>query len=460
MVAIANRVRTSLAIAGAAGTIIAALLLHQRTAPMVFEPGDTGDDGMRVSARLTSTQILSGARHHDLAVTITAPSAHSEVRPPLSLAVVIDRSGSMLDSPESQPLANAKAAAGRLIDQLDSRDAFSIVTYSSGDETVMAMTRATASNKAAAHAAIDAIIADGATCISCGITRGAMELGRTPIRGGLSRMVLISDGQANEGIFERTQPGGLAQLVSETAAHGISISTVGVGLDFDEVTMVQLANVGRGNYYFVEDTQRLDEMFRRELGNLAQTVAADARLVLTDGPGARIEEAYGYPLVRSGDHVIIPVADLRAGETRKVVLRVAITPAQTGPMTVARVELGWRRVADGVARHATTSARAEVVEDAAAVAASVDPGTVEIVEQALSARALEEASEVYETHGADAAQQVLQLRGAQVRANKHLSKDAAYKLDTDNNAALDTIKTVPSTKARKVNRVRAYELAH
>jgi Ca-activated chloride channel family protein len=157
-------------------------------------------------------------------------------------------------------------------------------------------------------------------------------------------MVLMSDGQANEGVYDR---GELAQLASDTATHGISISTVGVGLDFDEVTMQRLANVGHGSYYFVEDTANLAAMFSRELGSLSETVASQVGLVLTDGPGARIVEAYGYPMERVGSHAIIPIADLRAGETRKVVLRAQLAPAHTGPLTITELELAWQRIADG-----------------------------------------------------------------------------------------------------------------
>jgi Ca-activated chloride channel family protein len=453
MVPTAHRVRTSLALAGAAGTIVAALLLHVRARAPGPHPGDVADDGMRVDARLTSSQILPGAMDHDVAITITAPRTRTQARPPLSLAVVIDRSGSMA----GEPIANAKAAAARLIRQLDGADAFSVVTYSSGDETVTAMARASESNKATALAAIERISEDGGTCISCGLTRGANELARTPISRGLRRMVLISDGQANEGIYDRTE---LAQLAADTAANGVSISSVGVGLDFDEVTMANLANVGHGNYYFVEDTRQLDAMFSRELGGLTETIAADARLLVSDGPGVHIEEAYGYPMIRTGDHVLIPIADLRAGETRKVVLRVHVAPTGTGPLTVTDVELGWRRVSDGAARHATTSARVDIVDDASAVAASADPEAIESVEQALSARALEEASEVYATHGAEAAQQVIEHRAAAVRANKNLGRDVADKLERANAEAIDNFQNAAPTKAMKVSRVRAYELAH
>src|SRR5436190_1899176 len=81
---------------------------------------------------------------------------------------------------------------------------------------------------------------DGGTFISCGIDRGHTELRDSPIAGGLRRMVLNSDGQANEGVWDRDE---LAQLASDTAARGVSISSVGVGLDFDEVTMIRLAEV-------------------------------------------------------------------------------------------------------------------------------------------------------------------------------------------------------------------------
>ncbi|MDQ3368529.1 MAG: VWA domain-containing protein, partial [Myxococcota bacterium] len=357
--------RTMLALGAATATLIAALVLHPRPDAGPPSTAPPGDDAMQLLARLTTTKILAGRHDQHLAVTITAPAGRALQRPPVSLAVVIDRSGSM----DGEPMQNAKAAAARLVSQLDASDAFSIVTYSSADETVTAMARATPANKAAAIAAIDGIYDDGGTCISCGLVRGASELARTPVVGGVQRIVLISDGQANEGIFDRDE---LAQLAAETAARGTSISTVGVGLDFDEVTMARLADVGRGNYYFVEDTRHLDAMFARELGGLAATIAAEVRLVVTDREGVRVQEAYGYPLTRAGDHVIVPIADLRAGESRKVVLRVHVDATRSGAQELAAVQLGWRRIADGAQRTANARVRVDVVEDPAHVAASVD----------------------------------------------------------------------------------------
>ena len=454
MVAHASTTRTFVVLASAAATVVTALLLHPFRA--ANEPVAVSDDGMLLTARMTSSTILRGATDQNLAVTITAPAGAKHARPPLSLAVVIDRSGSM----NGEPMENAKAAAARLVSRLDAGDAFAIVTYSSGDETVTPMMFATDRNKSQALAAIANISDDGGTCISCGLIRGANELSHTPVLGGVQRIMLISDGQANEGIYDRDE---LAKLAADTAAKGTSISTVGVGLDFDEVTMTRLADVGRGNYYFVEDTRHLDAMFAKELGGLAETVAADVRLVLEDSEGARIEEAYGYPMTRDGDRVLVPVADLRAGETRKVVLRVRVEASAAKSIDISTVKLGWRRVADGASRKAQTTVRVDVSDDLRDVEQTIDIKTVEAVEQVNTARAFEEASAAYDAEGAEAAQQIIDRRVQQLRANKALPKPAAARLEEQSFAAKGDFAAAPSggaagAKAKKASRAKAYDL--
>lgn len=446
-ISVAHRVRTSLVLGAAGATVVAALLLTGRTADVAC-PAAVNDDGLALSARFPSTKVTGPDQY--VAVSITAPPSEVHRRPPLSLAVVIDRSGSM----SGAPMEHAKAAAARLIGQLDASDAFTVVTYSSGDEVVMPMTRASDAAKAQARAAIANIYDDGGTCISCGLTRGAGELSRSPVSGGLQRIVLISDGQANEGIWDR---GELAQLAQATAAHGVSISALGVGLDFDEVTMQRIAEVGRGNYYFVENTADLSAIFTRELGGLTETVASDVKLLIEGGADVRIETALGYPMERQGSWAIIPVADLRAGETRKVVLRVTTSARD---IAAAHVQLRWRRVSDGSARAATAEASAEITESPAEVAASVDRAAMQAVEEALAAAALDRATTVYETQGYDAAKRVLDERLEQMNQNVYLAPAARARIQDATGAAADSFRAAPATKAKKVGRVQAYELAH
>ena len=446
---LAHRGRTSLALGAASATLIAALLLAPGGRPMTSTCALPTTGGI-LSARLASAQVMPGEQH--LAVTIRMPNVATQTRPPLSLAIVIDRSGSM----EGEPLMNAKAAAARLVDQLAPGDAFTVITYSSSDEIVMPMSRATPENKATARGKIMMIWDDGNTCISCGIERGASQLMETPVRGGVRRMVLISDGQANTGLYDR---GELAQLATETAARGMSISTVGVGLDFDEVTMQNLADVGHGNYYFVEDTAKLADMFARELSGLSTTVAADARLIVDPAPGVFIEEAYGYQVLRQGSRVVVSLADLRADKPVTVVFRTTL-PAALGARDVANLELHWRRVSDGGNESATAHLSSVVTTDEGAVTASIDVNATTAIEQARTARVLEDATTIYERDGYEAAQRVLDRHRNAVRANKNISAPAATAIETKTNDAIVNFGKASPAKAKKAARADAYELAH
>jgi Ca-activated chloride channel homolog len=446
-------IHTSLAIGTAIGTITAALWMSP-SAPTRISQNHRTDDELSVSAHLMSRKILLGAREQRLAVSITSPDHGVGLtvgRPVLALAIVIDRSSSM----RGAPMENARAAARSVLRQLDGRDEFAIVAYSSGAETVVPMQPATEANKTAARAAIETINDEGGTCISCGLETGAYEVTHSRVRNGVRRILLISDGQANAGTSDRDE---LAALAAAKAADGVSVSTVGVGLDFDENTMRRLAEVGRGYYHFVEDTVALSALFLRELETLSRTHASNVLLTIDPGSGVQLEEVYGYPMTRgSNGGIAVPVADIHAGETRRVVVRAMVPAASTGPLTISKIELQWRSVSDGVARVARTVAKGNVVDDPGEVAASIDPVTVHAVERALSARALEDAAIAYDRDGIAGAKRVLERRSQAVSASAHLDRTAIDAIDNILGEALEQFIKEPA-RAKKTTSVKSYEL--
>jgi Ca-activated chloride channel family protein len=455
----AHRIRTSLVLGAAAGTILSAVLMSPRSA--AYRPSDgtvsstDGTDGVLLSARLATRRIVSGDQQQNVAVTITTgrPGGPPLARPRLSLAIVIDSSGSM----SGAPIENARAAALAMIRQLDGGDAFSVVSYASSARTVLALQRATESSKQAARAAIESIDAVGGTCLSCGLEAGAAEVGRAPTAGELRRILLISDGQANAGVYDRDELVGLAAHIAD---RGVSISTGGVGLDFDETTMRRLAEVGGGNYYFVADTVALAATFHHELATTSQTVASDLALRVTARPGVRIEDAYGYPLTRLGaDTAVVPVANLRAGEVRKIVLRIRVAPDHPGELALADLRLDWRAVGTGAPGAAHATAAVDVVDDPAAVAASVDPAAMRAIEQALSARALDDAAAAYGRGGLPAAQQVLDQRSQALRANaEYLDPGAVEALEQVRARAIDGFAREPAATMKELS-VTAHDLS-
>ena len=273
-------------------------------------------------------------------------------------------------------------------------------------------------------------------------------------------MVLISDGQANAGLCDRDE---LAQLATETAARGVSISTVGVGLDFDELTMTRLADVGHGHYYFVEDTAKLGADVRaRARRPRPRRSPADVRLVIT---GAGRDTSRTPTATRScatARQVVVPIADLRAGETRKVVLRSTSRRRSPARSRSPQFELALApHVATAVTEHGAHERSIATVVDAtqAAVAASIDRGAVNAVEQARTARVLEDATTDVRDAGRRGGAARDRAQHARRRANKNIDAPAMQAIEAASNGAIGNFAKAPPAKAKKATRADAYELA-
>ncbi len=453
-VARSHRRRTLVALVTAAVALAAIVFLTPRKKTVRFTPGPSSP---YITARLDSSHILRGTTETYLAIALAAPDNRVTSRAPTSVAIVLDRSGSMLGQPWTDAVASAKV----LIDKLGPDDELAIIAYSTNADVVLPLGPATGEARARAKAAIDLLVADGGTNISGGLGLGADELGRarTPLR----RMVLISDGQANEGIYDR---GGLVRLASTRAAAGISITAVGVGLDFNEETMAGIAVAGRGNYHFVENAADLGAMFVAELGSLGETVLTHAGLRVVPADGVEILDVIGYDLTRDGNAVVIPVADLRRGERTKVVLRIRATAGSESVKELATVTWTFEELGAGARSH-TAVAHAEVTGDASVVASTRDKDTVRLVEEARTARALEEASTAYHDGRRDQAQQILRVRAAEAAALAGEIGDATLADDIGTVttkvergfAAAPSAGAAEGRKAIKGGRADAYQLA-
>ncbi|MCA9677354.1 MAG: VWA domain-containing protein [Kofleriaceae bacterium] len=456
----------ALLIASAAVAVVAALLTARGPAARraaepacVAAPVDVG--GLSVAVRAQACQILRGTTETHVAVELVAPARAGVTRHDVAMALVIDRSGSM----SGGPLQDARRAAANAIDALGPEDWFAVVTYSTASELLVPLSPATDDNKRRAKAALETVRADGGTNISAGLDRGARELTALDGRGDrVGRLVLISDGQANEGIYDRR---GLADLAAHTAGDGVSITTVGVGLDFDEVTMTEMATAGRGNYYFVERASDLAGMFERELGSLGETVVVDARLEVTPAAGVEIVEAYGYRSDRAGAATVIPVADLRAGERRKVVLRVRVTADHAGPIDLVATRLAWRPAGDAGEVVAESRVAVTVTDDVRAAAGSHVAEAERNVQEAQMARALDEATGAYERGDYREAQRIIEAQAAEAEATATAMGDdglsrkigAVKERAQKNFAAAPAATGAGAARAKKANRADAFDLA-
>ena len=252
----------------------------------------------------------------------------------LNLALVIDRSGSM----RGDKMDETKQAARKLVEQLLPDDTLAIVSYSDDVRVDLPASKLGAAHREAAYDAIARMQPSGSTNLSGGLARGQEEVQRNLMKGQVNRVILMSDGLANRGV---TDTDAIAQSAQRDAQQGISVTTIGVGTDYNEDLMTAVADKASGNYYFVAGATAIPGVLTTELGKMAATVAQDARVELRLDDGVELAQVYGYTFTRMGDVVTVPLAEIFAGQKRSIALQVAVPVLREGLLRVGELTLTY-----------------------------------------------------------------------------------------------------------------------
>ncbi len=271
------------------------------------------------AARPTRLQVL-------LRIHTPAPQTRPE-RPLLNLALVLDRSGSM----EGSKLSYTREAAIYAVHNLLPEDRVAVVIYDDAVEVLVPSTPVRDRRTAIADP-IRTIRSGGRTALHAGWLEGATQVAAYQETGRLNRVVLLSDGLANQG---ETNPTVIARQVRELARRGVSTSTLGVGLDYNEDLMTAMADAGEGNYYFIESPADLPRIFAQELAGLAGTLGTRVRLRLQPGDGSQAWLFNDLEQEPSGAYVL---PNLVAGIPLEFLLELK---APAGREVSLRLELGW-----------------------------------------------------------------------------------------------------------------------
>ncbi len=243
--------------------LLAALLSSAALAGQVSVTTTVGQPFMLASPNLTNF----------LKVSLNGiPAGGENVRAPVNLAIVLDKSGSM----SGDKLRHAREAAVMAIERLNAGDIISVVTYDSDVEVLVPATKAT--DRAAICDAIRRIQAGSNTALFAGVSKGAREVRKFLERGRMNRIILLSDGMANEG---PSTPQELGELGRSLSREGISVTTFGLGLGYNEDLMEQLARNSDGNHAFIETPEELTRIFNAEFGDILSVVAQEVRVEIT-----------------------------------------------------------------------------------------------------------------------------------------------------------------------------------
>ncbi len=308
-------------------------------------------------------------------------------RPPVNLALVLDRSGSMAGA---KKMPYAIEAAQFAVGQLLPTDRVSVTIFDDHVETIVPST--SAEDKVGIVNQIGAVHPRGSTDLHGGWAEGGRQAESGRKRDGLNRVLLLSDGLANQGV---TDPNAIAKAVKGLATRGVGTTTMGLGDDYNEDLLETMAQAGDGNYYYIESPVQLADLFTTELKGLMATTAHKVSLGIETGAGVTVADVLNdLDRLPTGRYKL---PNLVIGMPVRVLVRlsVAARPSGSDPLVVS-FRLAWDPPRGGTRRSLHARLDLPTVSLASWTAMGDEASVVEQEGLLMAARAQKEAARALE----------------------------------------------------------------
>jgi len=290
----------------------APLAVHMDAAPSPFTPG-----------------------RHLLRVGVQGKQLTVAERKSAHLTFLVDVSGSM-QSPDRLPLA--KRSLRMLVDNLRDGDTVALVTYAG--HVKLALPPTGMEKKALIHEAIEQLTAGGSTAMASGIDLAYQQAMRTLDGTSVSRVIILSDGDANVG---NTRPQEILKQIRGYVKEGITVTTVGFGMgNYKDSLMEQFANQGNGNHYYVDSLMAARRIFQQQLGGTLEVIAQDVKLQVDFDP----KQVARYRLVGYENRAIadihfrddkVDAGELGSGHTVTALYELELKPGAGQGLAAVRV---------------------------------------------------------------------------------------------------------------------------
>ncbi|MEM6991718.1 MAG: VWA domain-containing protein [Myxococcota bacterium] len=279
-------------------------------AEVVPEAPQAAPDLVALDAAATHRYIKAGKAGEVVTrLRITTDAQTDKPRPPANIGLIVDTSASM----KGEAIEQARQAALTMLDGLEEGDRFSVVSFGSTATVLVPSVEVSDETTAEIRAAIEGMEAVGTTALARGLAASFEQVRPHVRQDTVSRMVLLSDGVPND-------PAPIRGLAQQAASQSISIAALGLGVDFDETLLADIASSSGGRFHFIEDTDQVAAMFRDEVLHIDRLVAVGSMMTLTGGPGVTITEVLGHPQFAAGSRSVsvrtrLPILHLRILKT-------------------------------------------------------------------------------------------------------------------------------------------------
>ncbi|MEO1162390.1 MAG: FHA domain-containing protein [Chloroflexota bacterium] len=260
-----------------------------------------------------------------------------KIRRPLNLSLVIDRSGSMA----GDKIDYTRQAAQFLVQHLGANDTLSIVLYNDKVETLLAPE--VVSNKDSVSQLLERIRVRGTTNLSGGWLEGCRHVKQSLSSKAMNRVLLMSDGLANRGVTDQAQ---LVSMAKQKRNEGVTTTTMGLGKDFNEDLMMEMANAGGGAFYFIESPEVTPTIFQEELSGLLSVVGQNLSITIETTDAVRaLRQLNAYSVNIDPPATTFQLGDIFAHEVKTLVLELAIPALEkTGQTDIATLRFEYDEI--------------------------------------------------------------------------------------------------------------------
>ena len=280
-------------------------------------------------------QISSHGQEEILQIGIQGRELDFEELPPMNLAFVIDKSGSMNDM---EKIDWVKEAFTIFIDRVRDKDFVSLVYFDNEAETVFPSTRMdTPVNRQRFRKAVYRVRPGGGTNLMEGVKLGYKEVLSNFREEYTNRVLVLSDGQAT------TSTAGLMEMARSYRDMGIHVSTIGVGRDFDLALMRSLAHEGGGSSRFISGREEMEKSFGSELDRMVVPIAYDVEMKLEFLQDVDILDTWGYDHRIMGEKITYYLSTLHHRDYETILVQFRIPPQDLyGEVDLARFSMEYR----------------------------------------------------------------------------------------------------------------------
>jgi Ca-activated chloride channel family protein len=250
-------------------------------------------------------------------------------RLPLNICLVLDRSTSMKDAGRMQQV---KEAVNKIIEKLQPEDALSLIVFSDRAQVLLPSQRHI--DKAQAKSVVSTIQPSGGTEILQGLLAGLEEIQRYQTNNSVNHLILLTDGRTygdKKGCVEQAQWAG---------ANKIHLSAIGVGTDWDEDLLDEMADLSGGVSIFINTPDSIKNIFSQTMQNLETVVARELAIKIKAGLNVKLHEAH-----QTTPHICrletvgqeIKLGSLSAQQEKSILLEFRIGSLPTGEHNLMRI---------------------------------------------------------------------------------------------------------------------------